>query len=113
MISTVRRTQVIKFIEVVKNAGLAENGKRDHTAAEIADGQSVRLGRTKKIVGRFTAAAAGHELHDDFGITRNIFLQERHQSSDSKISRTTRIPALNDGDRLPLKERSLGKHLGC
>jgi hypothetical protein len=64
----------------------------------------VGTGRSKDVIRGLSAAAAGHILANHSWIPRNVFLQERHHSLHSQISRSSRIPALNDRDSFsPIK----------
>jgi hypothetical protein len=94
----------MEFVDIVENARLAEDGKRNHSGAKIADRQAIRTRISENVIGGLSAAASGHVLAHDSWVTRDIFLQKWKQRSHSQIACTAGIAPLNDRNRLSLKE---------
>src|SRR5688572_5417338 len=69
--SAIRRAEPVKFIEIILNPGLLEDGTGDNAAADMSDSETIAA-RGKNLVGRLAPPATRHELTNDVGITRNI-----------------------------------------
>ena len=67
-----RRAEVDEFIDVVHDPSLFHDLQADDRTAEGADGQAVRLGVLKNLIGRPAPAAAFDKLDNQSRITRNI-----------------------------------------
>ena len=62
------------------------------------------------IIGRFSAAAAGHELRDDDRFAGKILSQEGNRRLRAQRASAARLASLDQDDRFALKIRSgLGK----
>lgn len=59
------------------------------------------------VIGAFAAAAAGHKLKGDGGITRDVFPQERHLRPHAQISRAAGRARLDDRNGLARVEGGL------
>src|SRR5262249_13158605 len=68
------------------------------------EGQTVGLGDIINVVGRNHGPRAGHVLHDDIGISGNMFAQIlRHKATPVILGSTYRVPH-DEPDRLALKK---------
>src|SRR5918992_1965662 len=63
--------KINKFVEIIHDAAFAHDLEGHDTAAQGADGETVRTAVSKQIVGRFSAAAPVHVLHRNSWITRD------------------------------------------
>src|ERR671918_158391 len=94
----IRRAEPMKFINVIFYPGLPQNSAGENTAADVADGQTVRARCIKKVVGCLATSSARHELTYDLGISRNVFRQKRCDGSRADIPRAARLATLNKLD---------------
>src|ERR687892_2328401 len=62
------------------------------------------------VVRCLSAAGAGHELHDDCGIARNMFCEVGDHRPGAPLSRSAGRAAADECDRLALIERRLGEY---
>ena len=76
------------------------------------DGLPVRIGPLVNIIECKHASGAGHVLHDDIGLSRQVLAQIRRKGSNERIGRAARAKADHDRQRLAgvevLRERALG-----
>jgi hypothetical protein len=68
-------SQINEFVEIILNAGLAEDRSRDQADPHITDRKSIRPRASVNMIARLAAASARHVLVDNRRIPRDIFLQ--------------------------------------
>ena len=93
MAAGVGSAQVMKFFELIFDAGAAQDCAAEHPRANATDGMAVGLGYRIHVVCRSESAAAGHELVNDARVTGNIFLQKlRHRAGPQIAGARARGP---------------------
>src|SRR5262245_2799221 len=99
MSGTIGGAKENEFIDVVLHTRFAENRARHHATPSVSDSQSIGRRRSINIVAGLPAAASRHELVNDRGISRDVFLQKRRQRLYPQVSRPAGVAAMHDSNR--------------
>src|SRR4029453_10585071 len=104
MIGAVGRPQIEKLIEIIEDSRFSKHRRRNHAEPGISDHQAVRPSGSIDMICGLSASTAGHILAHDIRVSRRIFLQEWDHCSYPHVSRTARVPTLDDGNGLSFEK---------
>jgi hypothetical protein len=81
------RSQINQLVEIIEHPNV-EKGGRHESGEHGADRQSVGARALVHVVCRFSAAAAGHVLNDDGGISRNVLAEHGNKRLCPQVSQS-------------------------
>jgi hypothetical protein len=99
--------EVNELVDIVLNAGLAEDGIGHDAARNTEQRETVGAGGVVKMIGCLSAAAPRHILKSDSRISRNVFGEDRCQGFSAQVTHPSGTRTNDESNRLSLVKRRL------
>src|SRR5688572_4952216 len=101
------RAEIDQLVEIVLDAGFAQDCVRYHAAGNACDGEPVRPSGAVHVIGRLSASGARHVLRHDGWVSRNVLRKKCRDGFTPKISGSARPDTVDESDGLAFVERAL------
>ena len=102
-----------QFLRLDPNLRIAEGLRGHEPVVPDAEHRAVGLGPLLNVVRGYQAAGTGHVLHDETGVSRNVFAHVAHDLARVRVVPTARCVADDNPDGLALEEVIRGDDITC